>query len=94
MSNMKKTLENQQRMNEAVNAIFDFFNDCPYASYIESMAEAQTQIIGLMELAKQQAAIQTPSNEVQTYEITQFLMDVNALYKLLRPFSEMINTND
>ena len=75
VNNMKKMLADQQKINEAVKAVFNLFSDCPYATYVEAMAEAQTQIIGLMELAK--------------------LMDVSSLYKVLRPFAEMVgDTND
>ena len=89
-NNMKKMLADQQKINEAVKAVFNFFSDCPYATYVEAMAEAQTQIIGLMEMAKQQAAIHNANEEIQTSDITQFLMDVNSLYKVLRPFAEMV----
>ncbi len=91
MNKFKKTLEDQQKINEAVKAIFNLFSDCPYASYVEEMAEAQTQIIGLMEMAKQQAAIHEPSEEIQTNEITMFLMDMSSFFKVLRPFADMLN---
>ena len=95
VNNMKKMLADQQKINEAVKAVFNLFSDCPYATYVEAMAEAQTQIIGLMELAKQQAAIHDANEEIQTSDITQFLMDVSSLYKVLRPFAEMVgDTND
>ena len=94
MNNMKKMLADQQKINEAVKAIFNVFNDCPYASYVETMAEAQTQIVGLMEMAKQHAAIHSSNEEIETYEITQFLMEVSCLYRLLRPFADMINNSN
>ena len=95
VNNMKKMLADQQKINEAVKAVFNLFSDCPYATYVEAMAEAQTQIIGLMEMAKQQAAIHDANEEIQTSDITQFLMDVSSLYKVLRPFAEMVgDTND
>ena len=89
-NNMKKMLADQQKINEAVKAIFNYFRDCPYASYVEQLADAQTQIIALMELAKQQAAIRGACEEVQTDGITTFLMDASYQLKLLRPFAELL----
>ena len=94
MNKFKKSLEDQQKINEAVKAIFNLFSDCPYASYVESMAEAQTQIIGLMEMAKQQAAIHEASEEIQTNDIAMFLMDMSAFFKVLRPFADMLNESN
>ena len=89
-NNLKKTLADQHKINEAVKYIFNVFSDTPYATYVEEMAEAQTQIIGLMELAKQQAAIHEPLDMVDTDGISQFLMDVRTFFKLLRPFADMV----
>lgn len=93
-NNMKKMLADQQKINEAVKAIFNLFSECPYASYMEDMAEAQTQIISLMEMAKQQAAIHDACDEIQTSDITMFLMDVSSIFKILRPFAEMLNDSN
>ena len=94
MNNMKKMLADQQKINEAVEAVFHFFSDCPYSTHMEMMAEAQTQIIGLMELAKQQAAIRPLREEVQTSDITLFLMDASSILKVLRPFADMMNCTE
>ena len=51
---MKKMLESQQKMNEAVSAVADYFRDTSYETDLELMLSATTQIVGLMELAKQQ----------------------------------------
>lgn len=91
MSNMKKMLENQQKMNEAVKAITDYFEDIPYETDLELMLNATTQIVGLMELAKQQMVVTRGMDELvfKTDEISIFLRVVNEHLKMLRPFAMM-----
>ena len=92
MNNMKKTLENQQRLNEAVKAIVEYFTVCyPYEEHLEQMVDAQTEIVALMELAKQQAAIGGSRCEVDTETITVFLQAVRTYLKLLKPFATASN---
>ena len=92
MNNMKKVLENQQRLNEAVNAIVENFTaGYPYEEHLEQMVDAQTEIVALMELAKQQAAIGGSRCEVDTETITVFLQAVRTYLKLLKPFATANN---
>ena len=88
---MKKMLENQQKMNEAVKAITDYFEDIPYETDLELMLNATTQIVGLMELAKQQMVVTRGMDELvfKTDEISIFLRVVNEHLKMLRPFAMM-----
>lgn len=48
MNNMKKMLENQQKVSEAVKTITNYFEDSPYETDLELMLDATTQIVGLM----------------------------------------------
>ena len=90
MGNMKKMLENQQKVNEAVQAIADYFRDTWYETELELMFSATTQIVGLMELAKQQMIKDRLSEvEFSTSEITVFLQVVRSYLRLLKPFAEM-----
>ena len=91
MSNMKKMLENQQKMNEAVKIITNYFTDSPYEIDLELMLDATTQIVGLMELAKQQMIKTSGMDELvfKTDDITIFLRVVNEHLKMLRPFAMM-----
>lgn len=91
MSNMKKMLENQQKVNEAVKAITNYFEDSPYDTDLELMLDATTQIVGLMELAKQQMIKTSGMDELEfkTDDITIFLRVVNEHLKMLRPFAMM-----
>ena len=92
MNNMKKTLADQQRMNEAANAIVEYFAECyPYEEHLEQMVDAQTEIVALMELAKQRAAIGGSRCEVDTETITVFLQAVRTYLKLLKPFATASN---
>lgn len=90
-SNMKKMLENQQKVNEAVKAITNYFEDSPYETDLELMLDATTQIVGLMELAKQQMIKTSGMDELEfkTDDITIFLRVVNEHLKMLRPFAMM-----
>lgn len=92
MSNLRKTIDTQQRINEAAKNVIDYFcHEMPYVVHLEAMLSAQTQIIGLMELAKQHM-IHTNGNdelEFQTDEITMFLRDVHHYLEMLKPFIEI-----
>ena len=91
-NNMKKVLADQQRMNEAIQAIVDnFSNGYPYEEHLEQMVDAQTEIVGLMELAKKQAALGGTRCEVDTETITVFLEAVRTYLKLLKPFATTSN---
>jgi len=88
---MKKMLESQQKVSEAVKAITDYFEDSPYETDLELMLNATTQIVGLMELAKQQMVVTRGMDELvfKTDDITIFLRVVNEHLKMLRPFAMM-----
>lgn len=91
MNNMKKMLESQQKVSEAVKAITDYFEDSPYETDLELMLNATTQIVGLMELAKQQMVVTRGMDELifKTDDISIFLRVVNEHLKMLRPFAMM-----
>ena len=90
--NMKKMLADQQKINEAVKYIMTYFGEenC-YCNHIEQMLDAQTQIIGLMELAKEKV-LTDPSQEFEcsTDKITWFLYDVRQYLKMLEPFANLL----
>lgn len=92
MSNLRNVLDTQQKINEAAKYIMDYFgSEMPYDVHLEQMLNAQTQIIGLMELAKMHM-INQPDDELdfQTDEITLFLRDVHHYLKMLKPFIELV----
>jgi len=92
MSNLRKTIDTQQRINEAAKTVIDYFcHEMPYVVHLEAMLSAQTQIIGLMELAKQQMIVTRGMDELefQTDEITMFLRDVHHYLEMLKPFIEI-----
>lgn len=96
MNNYKKALENQQKINDAVKFIIDYFSgEVPYTRHVEQMLDAQTQIISLMQLAQKQMIVD-PNSELmfQTDEIAFFLRDVRLYLKMLRPFVEMLGQAD
>ena len=91
MGNLRKALEGQQKVNEAVKAITDYFNETFYETELELMLSATTQIVGLMELAKQQMINTRGRDELEfkTDEISLFLRVTNEYLKMLKPFAEM-----
>lgn len=92
MSNLRKTIDTQQRINEAAKGVIDYFcHEMPYVVHLESMLSAQTQIIGLMELAKTHMISTRGDDELEftTDEITLFLRDVHHYLELLKPFIEI-----
>ena len=92
MSKIKQTLENQQKINEAVKDIFDYFKDeTSYAELLELMSDAQVQIMRLMEMNRYVSVYQSGNMEsVPTDDITAFLGEVNRTYQLLRPFARLL----
>jgi len=92
MSNLRKTIDTQQRINEAAKTVIDYFcHEMPYVVHLEAMLSAQTQIIGLMELAKQHMIHSNGNDELefQTDEITMFLRNVHHYLEMLKPFIEI-----
>ena len=91
MSNLKKMLENQQKINEAVKVIMDYFSESgAYAIHMEQFAEAETQIVGLMQLAKTHLTEEPLDElELQTDIICLFLRDSCNYLKMFKPFIEM-----
>lgn len=90
-NNFKKVLEQQKDINDAVAKIVEYFGqEMPYYLHIEQMVDAQTEILGLLELAKEQNRDKTfPTIEDSSEEIILFLRDVRTYLKLLKPFIEL-----
>ena len=85
-------LENQQKVNEAVKTITDYFMHVTYEDDLELMFSAQTQIVGLMELAKQQMINSHGHDELSfvTNDITTFLQTIREYLHMLKPFAQMV----
>jgi hypothetical protein len=89
---MKKMLADQQQINNAVKYIMEYFGgEVPYSVHIVQMLDAQTQIIGLMELAKHQMLVKPDTElEYETDQIAMFLRDVRQYLKMLEPFANLL----
>lgn len=88
-SNLKKTLDNQKKINEAVEKIIKHFSsEESYAETLQTLADAQSQIIMMMKYV--QSAIIQGEDGVNLDIISDFLYDVNVKIKLLKPFADMI----
>lgn len=92
MSNVKKTIDTQKAINEAVEGIFNYFKrESSYAESLETMAEAQMELMHLMEMNR--IASEHPSLELDTMpttHISSFVYDYSCLLKLLRPFAKLM----
>lgn len=92
MSNFKKTIETQKAINEAVEAIFCHFKrHISYAETLETIADAQVELMELMEINR--CVAENPSlgmNSVPTTEITNLIHEANEAFKLLRPFAKLM----
>lgn len=89
---MKTMLESQQKVNEAVKSITDYFEGVSYEEDLELMFSAQTQIVGLMELAKQQMINSHGKDELsfKTDDITMFMQTIREYLHMLKPFAQMV----
>lgn len=89
---MKGMLESQQKINEAVKSITDYFEGVSYEDDLELMFSAQTQIVGLMELAKRQMINSHGKDELsfKTDDITMFMQTIREYLHMLKPFAQMV----
>ncbi len=89
---MKGMLESQQKINEAVKSITDYFEGVSYEDDLELMFSAQTQIVGLMELAKRQMVNSHGKDELsfKTDDITMFMQTIREYLHMLKPFAQMV----
>lgn len=85
-------LESQQKINEAVKSITDYFEGVSYEDDLELMFSAQTQIVGLMELAKRQMINSHGKDELsfKTDDITMFMQTIREYLHMLKPFAQMV----
>lgn len=92
MSYLKKSIETQKAINEAVDAIFAHFRDViSFADTLETMTEAQVQLMELMEINRRVAANSDYHMEsVPTDNINAFVYEVHEAYRLLRPFAKLM----
>ena len=91
MKNLKKKLENQQKVNEAVENIYEYFRENKTVlDLFRTMAQAQTCIMQLMEINRYHETLNMPS--VPTDEITEFIFDVSEIYKHIEPFYEVLES--
>ena len=89
-------LENQQRVNEAVKDVVNLF-DCSegYTGHLELMLNAQTQIIGLMQMAKKQLmADRDEELFCESDEIFHFLRYTKEYLEVLKPFVELFSERE
>jgi hypothetical protein len=92
MANLKKSIETQKVINEAVDAIFKHFKDeVSYPETLETMADAQVELMELMEMNRLAAEFKDMGvMSVPLQNLTDFIHEVNVAYRLLRPFAKLM----
>ena len=92
MGNFKTTIENQKAINEAVESIFNHFKTViSYSETMETMAEAQVDLMELMELNR--VIAESPSlglDSIPTQTITTFIHEAKEAFLLLKPFAKLM----
>ena len=80
MKNLGKVLDYQKKTNEAVEKMMDLLANYYSTSMLyETLANAQVQIMSLLRLCD--------------HYIEDMLLQVNEVYKLLKPFEELARAN-
>ena len=89
MDRFKKSLENQQKINEAAEQLVDHFSvSATLADHYERMAKTQALMMMTMGVNCKDQDIELP------VEVAFFFDDVRILLDLLRPFDELAKTNE
>lgn len=94
-SKLQKTLDYQQKVNEAVKKLVESFNpqdSMTLSEHYKMMAETQVQVMSMLQLSER--LIERGNNEAcETIfipnSVTDFFSCVLDIYKLLEPFDEM-----
>lgn len=91
-----KVLDYQKKQTEAVEAVIDLLsNYYSMGMLYETLANAQVQIMSLMRLCDRYIEAGQPKwgEVVCPNDIEDMLLEVNEVYKLLKPFEELAREN-
>lgn len=92
MSNYKKTIETQKAINDAVENIMKHFKEVvSYADMMETMADAQTELLQLMEINRYIGECDSLGlDSVPATSLPDFIFHASQAFKLLKPFAQLI----
>ncbi len=91
MTNFKKQLDDQQKINKAVEEILKHFKEFDdYNNHYVSMAKAQTAIMALMNFYQTRIATNDKCDDVFCEDIVNFMWEVSEMLVLLKPFAEIL----
>ncbi len=95
MKNLGKVLDYQKKTNEAVEKMMDLLANYYSTSMLyETLANAQVQIMSLLRLCDRYIEDGQKCGEVlNPNDIEDMLLQVNEVYKLLKPFEELARAN-
>ena len=89
MSNYKRIQEQHAKIADAVRTINDFFHeDISYAEMMEDAANAQQEIIAVMNVASRPLSGDT-GDIPEMDHISIFIYDAMRAFKLLKPFASL-----
>lgn len=91
MSNFKKLQERQDKINKAVEKLVNYFdNECSIGGVYQAQAEAQIEIMSMMQMTEKYISHGQDLGEVfRPDNVTDYLWCINEILKLLRPFAEI-----
>ena len=95
MKNLGKVLDYQKKTNDAVEKMMDLLANYYSTSMLyETLANAQVQIMSLLRLCDRYIEDGQKWGEVlNPNDIEDMLLQVNEVYKLLKPFEELARAN-
>jgi hypothetical protein len=96
MKNLGKVLDYQKKTNEAVEKMMDLLANYYSTSMLyETLANAQVQIMSLLRLCDRYIEAGQPKwgEVLNPNDIEDMLLQVNEVYKLLKPFEELAREN-
>ena len=95
----QKTLDYQQKMNEAINALvkkFDRKEGVELSSEFELFSDVQTKIMSMQaycDLGIRKDDDMACQMIINTADITSFFSEISEIFKLLRPFDDIAEEN-
>lgn len=96
MNSFKKSLNYQQKVNEAVSKLMEHFSqEVDMSSYYEEFAIAEAEIMSMIRLTDGYINSEKFHGDVYNPNtVVDFLVSVNTLYKMLKPFDKLANEQD
>lgn len=92
----QNALDYQKEVNDAVSTLVKHFgSEVSLSSYYEELAEVQVQVMSMLQICEQMLG-DDDQRVVETLilpkDVVGFFCDINELFKMLKPFNRLANT--